>query len=338
MNTTHKKTVLLLFGGESSEHDVSIESARNVVKAIDTHKVTLVLCYIDRSGGWWHTPKVGRLVVPGKRITPVLGASQIIIGEHTVNVDVLFPVLHGTNGEDGTVQGLATLLHTPIVGCGLDGSLLCMDKVLAKQLLADAGLPVVPGRGYAADTPAPFDAAIREFGPSLFIKPACQGSSVGVGKATTEAEYLDALKEAGRFSSTVMVETAIEKARELEVAVLGNPKHAQASTVGEIIPDRAFYSYESKYSPTSTSRTVIPADIPDSLRTRIQQSALQAYRTLRCRGLARVDFFLAADGTLYVNEINTMPGFTNISMYPKLWEASGIPTRNLVMTLIDQAA
>ncbi|MDX2776052.1 D-alanine--D-alanine ligase [Streptomyces caniscabiei] len=338
MNTTHKKTVLLLFGGESSEHDVSILSAQNVAAAIDTRSVTLFLCYIDPKGNWWHAETVEKTTGPADRISPVLGSSQVAIGGRIVPIDVIFPVLHGKNGEDGTVQGLAALLHVPVVGCDMDGSLLCMDKGIAKQLLANAGIAVVPGRAYAADTPPPFAALAREFGQTLFIKPARQGSSVGVSKVKTEAEYEAAFQEAGTFDNTVIVETAIKNARELEVAILGGPRHAQASPAGEVIPDREFYDYASKYSSASTSRIVIPAALSDGLHAQIQRDALLAYQTLHCRGLARVDFFLTTDGTLYLNEINTMPGFTNISMYPKLWESVGMDNQTLVMTLIDQAS
>ena len=337
MNIQHKKTVLILFGGESSEHDVSIRSARNVYNAIDTAIVTPLLCYIDPHGTWWQASAVEKPKQKTERITPLLGTSQVAIGERTVNIDVLFPALHGPNGEDGTIQGLAKLMHTPIVGCGLDGSLLCMDKTLTKQLLHAAGIPVVPGKACAAGAPPAFDALVDELGPLLFLKPARQGSSVGVGKAATEAEYAAAFREAAQYDDVVLIEAAIEHARELEVAVLGDPAQAQASIVGEIIPDREFYTYESKYDANSTSQIAIPAAIDDAVSAQVQETALRAYTALHCRGLARVDFFLASDGALYLNEVNTMPGFTSISMYPKLWEASGLDTTSLVMKLIDQA-
>lgn len=336
MNTT-KKTILFLFGGESSEHDVSILSARNVFAALDAAKVTPVLCYIDPRGGWWHVSTIARQHEHKERVTPLLGASAVEIGERIVHIDVIFPVLHGTHGEDGEVQGLASLLHTPIVGCGVDGSLLCMDKTLAKQLLAGAGIPVVPGEWHTADRPPAFADVVRRLGPVLFVKPARQGSSVGVGKASTEAEFIAAFREAGSYGKVVLVESAIQSARELEVALLGPAASPKASGVGEVVPDADFYSYESKYADTSTSKIIIPAAIDPDVSAKIQKIAKEAYALLRCRGLARIDFFLTPTGELYVNEVNTLPGFTNISMYPKLWEASGLSNQALVMTLIDQA-
>lgn len=336
---TRKKTVLFLFGGESSEHDVSIMSAKNVYEALDMATIEPLLCYIDTKGAWWSVSAVEKPVRPTQRVTPLLGTGCVLVGSQEVAIDVIFPVLHGAGGEDGTVQGLAALLHVPIVGCGLDGSLLCMDKPLAKQLLASAGIPVVAGRAYrAAETPPAFADLTREFGPTLFIKPARQGSSVGVGKVTTSAEYAAAFAEAARYDDVVLIEAAIDGARELEVAVLGDAAHPKVSVVGEVRPDRDFYDYESKYSASSTSQVTIPARIGVELSSRIQRYATQAFKVLHCRGLARVDFFVAADGALYVNEVNTMPGFTNISMYPKLWEASGLLYRELVAKLIDLAA
>ena len=337
MTTNRKKTILLLFGGESSEHDVSILSAQNVYKTLDMDKVNPILCYIDPNGGWWHVSTVEKTVVLQKTITPLLGTAKVNVGGKPTHIDAVFPVLHGHGGEDGTVQGLATLLHVPIVGCGLDGSLLCIDKTLTKQLLKDAGVPVVPGRSYAATRPPSFGEITKTLGPVLFIKPARQGSSVGVGKATTELEYHAAFREAAQYDDTILIETAVEGVREIEIAMLGGSDNVRASLPGEVIPDREFYDYASKYDTSSTSRTVIPANISVELAARIRQVALLAYETLRCRGLARIDFFVTKDGDLYLNEVNTMPGFTDISMYPKLWEASGVSPKVLTMTLIDHA-
>ena len=333
----HKKTVLLIFGGESTEHDVSILSAQNVYSTLDMEKVNPLLCYIDPNGGWWHVSAVEKPTVLDEYVVPLLGTSRVKIGVKSIPIDVIFPVLHGNGGEDGTIQGLAALMHTPIVGCGLDGSLLCIDKTLTKRLLKDAKIPVVPGEVYTADNPPAYVSLVKKLGPVLFIKPARQGSSVGVGKATTEAEYDIAFREAAQYDTVILIEAAIESAREIEIALLGDAQDVRVSIAGEIIPDREFYDYSSKYDAASTSQTMIPANITAELAERIKQTALQAYSTLRCRGLARIDFFVTVDGTFYLNEVNTMPGFTNISMFPKLWEASGISPKMLTTMLIDQA-
>lgn len=337
MNTL-RKTILLLFGGESTEHEVSLMSAKNVYEALNKQQLDIILCYIDTAGKWWHAPAIGMPEQPQTSITPVLGASAVRIGNQQTNIDVIFPVLHGSNGEDGTVQGLARLLHTPIVGCGLDGSLLAIDKSLTKQLLSAVDIRVTPGITCRADTMPPFGQVAEKLGQVLFIKPARQGSSVGVSKAATEAEFTIAFAAAAKHDDIILIESAITDARELEVAVLGSTHNPQASIVGEVTPDRDFYDYESKYDNTSTSKVTIPADVSPELSERIRTTATAAYTALRCRGLARIDFFLSTDGTLYLNEVNTMPGFTNISMYPKLWEASGLPYKQLVASLIERAA
>lgn len=337
MNTTSKKTVLFLFGGESTEHDVSIMSAKNIYQALDKQRFSPVLCYIDRKGQWWHATTVAE-PVERTPVIPQLGTSAVSIGSESIHIDAIFPALHGRNGEDGTVQGLAALLHTPIVGCGLDGSFLAMDKTVAKQLLQAAAIPVVPGKTYQSNDMPLFKELANQLGPVLFVKPARQGSSVGVGKAKTEAEFKAAFKEAAKYDQSILIEAAIEKPRELEVAALGSTHSPKISVVGEVIPDREFYDYQSKYDSNSTSQTIIPADIPAQKADQIREYAAQAFTALHCRGISRIDFFMATDGSIYINEINTLPGFTNISMYPKLWEASGIPQTELITQLIELAA
>jgi D-alanine-D-alanine ligase len=338
-NTTkHSQTVLILFGGESPEHDVSIMSAQNIYAGIDTAAISPILCYIDTQGKWWHVDTIAKPNQPTESITPLLGSSAIRIAGQETPIDVIFPVLHGKNGEDGTVQGLAKLMHTPIVGCGLDGSVLCIDKILAKQLLKAAGIPIVPFAAYHATEPTPdFDELAEQLGNTLFIKPVHQGSSVGVSKAQSKAGFTEALAEALRYDDDILIESAVSGVRELEVAVLGPTYAAHASVVGEIIPDGEFYSFASKYDSASTSAVTIPADISPQIAARIRAYAVQAFRVLHCHGLARVDFFLDAKGTIYLNEVNTLPGFTNISMYPKLWESTGLSYKALLQTLIDQA-
>ncbi|HSD55946.1 MAG TPA: D-alanine--D-alanine ligase family protein [Candidatus Saccharimonadales bacterium] len=337
--TTQKRTVLVLFGGESAEHEVSILSAQNLYAALDTQEVVPILCYIDRQGAWWQADGVAELEKPTVPITPILGSAQIKVGEELVSIDVIFPVLHGTNGEDGAVQGLARLLHVPVVGCGLDGSVICIDKVLAKQLLEAATIPVVPYATFNASNAekAVYGELASKLGYTLFVKPVRQGSSVGVHKVQNGVELKAAILDALQYDRDVLIESAVSKARELEVAVLGLSHDSKASVVGEIVPDRDFYDYASKYDSDSTSKVVIPAAISPEVAERIRAYAVQAFEVLHCQGLARIDFFLDGSGNVFLNEVNTMPGFTNISMYPKLWEATGLPYKQLVATLIDQA-
>lgn len=336
--STRKKRVLLLFGGESHEHDVSLISAQNIYNALNMDRIEPLLCYIDRHGSWWHTTSISAQNTT-EAIIPIPGASAVKVGGIYMPIDVIFPVLHGTNGEDGTVQGLARLLHTPIVGCGIDGSAICMDKVLAKQLLAAAHIPVVPFQIYQAKATLPnFTVLTQKLGPVLFVKPARQGSSVGVSKVRSAAEFSAAIELALRYDSEILIEAAVDKAREIEIAVLGPTDSPEVSGAGEVIPDRDFYDYESKYDSASTSEIRIPAVITPAQATKAQAMARKAFSILRCRGLARVDFLLGNDGILYLNEVNTMPGFTNISMYPKLWEADGYSYQQLVEKLISGAS
>lgn len=333
-----KKMVLVLFGGESPEHEVSIISAQNVYNAMNLNKIEPILCYIDRQGNWLHAPSIIEHDSAKVPITPLLGAAAVKIGDKQVRIDTIFPVLHGTHGEDGTVQGLARLMHVPIVGCGLVGSALCIDKILTKQLLTLHDIPVTPSVvHYAGEKLPDFAELQRTLGEVLFVKPARQGSSVGVSMVRTGKEFIAALKTALRYDREILIETAILGARELEIAVLGSNTRPRASVVGEIVPDREFYSYESKYDAASTSQIVIPAKIDENLAALAQDLARKAFRALQCTGLARVDFLLATDGSIYLNEINTMPGFTNISMYPQLWAANGLSYPDLVATLIDSA-
>lgn len=333
------KKILLLFGGESPEHEVSIMSARNVLDAIDISKYSVTLGYIDLQGQWWHVPKVQVYTDTAKlkTIEPVLGESKIRIGNKTIKLDTIFPVLHGRNGEDGTVQALAKLMHVPIVGCDLASSAICMDKIVTKQLLASRSVPVVPYVTYElGDEPLTYKDVMQKLGKTLFIKPARLGSSVGVKKVASTKEFNEAVDAAAKLDSKILVEQAIS-GRELEVAVLDGIE-LRASAVGEIVPDREFYDYESKYDTSSETLLEIPADISQVVSDQIRQYALWAFKILGCSGLARVDFFFDEEsGTIYLNEVNTMPGFTNISMYPKLCEASGTSYAELIDELIGLA-
>jgi D-alanine-D-alanine ligase len=341
MEQMERTAVLLLFGGESSEHDVSISSVRNVYAALDDEKYEVILGYIDRGGKWWLVDRIGGdgETHGAPQLVPVLGAASFITvpDSRVVKPDVILPVLHGKNGEDGSVQGLAQLLHIPIVGCDMTASAICMDKLATKEILMTAGIHVAPYEVHHAGDPLPdFSHLSMKLGSPMFVKPTRAGSSVGVSKVYSEEELVKALDEAHKHDATVLIERGIT-GRELEVAVLGNPPHHKASGVGEIKPGDDFYSYDAKYAVTSTSQAIIPADLAERDTARIREIASRAYQLLGCSGLSRVDFFLADDGTVYINEINTLPGFTNISMYPKLWRQEGIPYSQLVERMISLA-
>ncbi len=350
----------VLFGGESPEHEVSLRSAKNVIEAIDRERYDIVLIGIDRRGRWHladesrflrhasdprrirlpHAP-VRLALTPGRRprIVPVGRPERAELPE----LDAIFPVLHGPFGEDGTVQGLLRLAHLPFVGPGILGSAVCMDKDVAKRLLRDAGIPVAPFITVLSRAEAPsWDEAVAALDAPIFVKPANMGSSVGVSKAETDADYRRALDEAFSFDTKVLLERTI-RGREIEISVLGN-ETPEASIPGEIAPTHAFYSYEAKYLDHDGADLLIPADLDAETTARAREIAVRAFRALCCEGMARVDLFLATEpcgplpsGSLVINEINTLPGFTRISMYPKLWDASGVSYPELIDRLIRLA-
>lgn len=330
--------VLLLFGGESAEHEVSIASARNVYAAMDDAKYDISLVYITKDGRWLLVDSIENLVGARRSLLPVLGGKHFITEPDGASIvpDVIVPILHGPNGEDGTVQGLAQLLKIPIVGCGVLGSAICMDKEVSKRLLKAAGVLVAEVVVHFAHEPVPsFPHITLQLGNPVFVKPANLGSSVGVTKVYNEAQFATALANAHQHDRKVLIEQAIT-GREIECAVLGNDA-PQASGAGEIKPAADFYTYDAKYSPTSETALEIPANLPPDIAQKIRDTALAAYKVLECRGLARVDMFLTDDGSIFLNELNTMPGFTNISMYPKLWRETGLNYAQLIDKLIQLA-
>lgn len=348
-----KLRVGIIFGGRSAEHEVSLQSARNIVDALDRMRFEPVLIGIDKQGHWHlndtsnflinqENPALIALnqsnrelaVVPGKASQQLVEtSSQELLG----HVDVIFPIVHGTLGEDGCLQGLLRMADLPFVGSDVLGSAVCMDKDISKRLLRDAGLAVTPfitlNRATASRTS--FAQAVEKLGLPLFIKPANQGSSVGVSKVDNEAQYRAAVALALDYDHKVLVESAIS-GREIECAVLGNDQPI-ASGCGEIVVGNGFYSYDSKYIDDQAAQVVVPADISDEHRERIRTLAVEAFQVLGCSGLARVDVFLTADGEVLINEINSLPGFTRISMYPKLWQAAGMTYSELVSRLIELA-
>jgi D-alanine-D-alanine ligase len=336
---TKKTTVALLFGGRSAEHEISIRSASAVFRNLDPGKFKVAAIYIDKRGHW-------------KRVaSPLLAAERLAAGPAAdflpwagrrssppVRADIYFPVLHGPCGEDGTIQGLLEMADVPFVGAGVLGSAAGMDKAVMKVLFEAAGVPIVPYRviretAWRRDPGAVLRAVRREFGLPLFVKPANLGSSVGISKVADRGATRAAIEFAFRYDRKVIVEKGI-RGRELECSVLGNDA-PEASLPGEVIPYRDFYDYDDKYV---DGKTVfhIPARLPAGVAKAVRAAAVAAFTACECAGLARVDFFLEK-GTrrLYVNELNTIPGFTEISMYPKLWEASGLTFPRLLERLLN---
>ncbi|MDR3324480.1 MAG: D-alanine--D-alanine ligase [Spirochaetaceae bacterium] len=350
-----KLRVGILFGGRSAEHEVSLQSAKNVFEAIDREKFEPVLIGIDKSGRWLFEnaedfllfgadPKKIRLNLDGAHVAlvPQSGGTLSCLGgdsrgaSGTLSLDVAFPILHGPFGEDGTVQGLLKLAGIPFVGAGVLGSAVGMDKDVMKRLLRGAGLPVGKYRVLHDWEGIPsYGELAAELGTPLFVKPANMGSSVGVNKIHDEGECAAFIKEAFKYDAKVVLEEFIA-GREIECAVLGNEKPF-ASVPGEIRPTHEFYSYDAKYIDDNGAALDVPAQLPPEAAREVQELAVKAFTTLCCEGLARVDFFLAEDGRFFVNEINTMPGFTKISMYPKLFTASGIGYTELITRLIELA-
>lgn len=340
-NNMTRHTVLLLFGGESSEHDVSISSARNVYAAIDGEKYDTLLGYIDRNGKWWLIREwTDNLDMHGGSqllAAPGTGSFMLIPGNTVIHPDVILPVLHGKNGEDGTVQGLAALVHIPIVGCDTTASAVCMDKVLTKQVLESNGIKTVECAVHHKGEPMPrYGTISAKLGSVLFVKPSRAGSSVGVTKVHDEDEFIPAIERALQHDDRVLIERAVT-GREIETAALGMPPHHTiASAVGEIIPGAEFYDYDDKYASDSTSQVIVDVDLDADLKEKIRDISRQTFAALGCMGLSRIDYLVEGDEP-YVIEVNTFPGFTNISMYPKLWRADGLHYPELVDRLIQDA-
>jgi D-alanine-D-alanine ligase len=348
-----KLRVGILCGGKSAEHEVSLQSAKNVAEAIDKDKYEVVLIGITKEGRWFKmapsrfllhaddpsSVQLNRMgeqvaVAPGEEGEPLLTlADGLAVGP----IDVVFPVLHGPLGEDGTIQGMLKLLDVPFVGAGVLSSAVAMDKDVAKRLLRDAGIPTAKFHvmdRFSRDTTG-FVEIKRHLGLPVFVKPANLGSSVAVNKIEDEKGFLHALEEAFTYDNKVIIEEYV-KGREIECAVLGN-EDPMASVPGEIIPRHDFYSYKAKYVDEQGADLEIPARLDGSMVRQVQDLAIRTFQVLLGEGMARVDFFLREGKELMVNEINTLPGFTKISMYPKLWEASGISYTELIDRLLRLA-
>lgn len=347
----NKKKVLVVFGGQSGEHEVSVISAESVIKSLDTTKYEILTIGITKEGHWFWGVKPQEWKESKEQIMPqhiqvalaldpqepkfiALDGSKL---DNDGKCDIVFPVMHGPKGEDGTIQGLLEMTGFPYVGSGVLGSSLGMDKDRMKAVFQEAGLPIVPHISVLRSELATEKEKIVErishlLGFPCFIKPANLGSSVGISKASNKEELITALDYAANFDRKLVIEKGV-KAREIELSVLGND-NAKSSIPGEIIPCKEFYDYEAKYLDAS-SKSIIPAELKESTKKQLQEYAVKAFNAVGAAGLGRIDFFVTEDDTIFVNEINTMPGFTQISMYPKLWEASGLPYRELLDRLID---
>lgn len=338
-----KIRVGIIFGGRSAEHEVSLQSARNVYEALDKNKYEPILIGITKEGIWQFGVK--EYLLSDSRSLQLNSINQ----KHSVSkqllpqqkdmtrLDVIFPVLHGTYGEDGSIQGLLKLTSIPFVGSDVLGSAIGMDKDVMKRLLQQAGIPIVQYIVIKKNEIKDMHYAYlqRKLGSTLFVKPANLGSSVGVHKVTNETELTNALSDAFQYDNKILIEQGMH-AREIECAVLGNDKPI-ASLPGEVIVHHEFYSYEAKYLDPDGADVVIPANVPTAIREKIQKLAIQTFQVLCCQGMSRVDFFLTEDNKVFVNEINTIPGFTSISMYPKMWKASGISYTELISKLVELA-
>ncbi len=348
-----KLHIALIFGGRSGEHEVSLMSARSVLSVLDPSKYEVTQIGITLEGKWLTGDDVLGKLEGGK----LAGLEQVIVApdpsesgifvlrdkrlEKLCDIDVYFPLLHGTFGEDGTIQGLLEMANAAYVGAGVAGSSVGMDKAIFKDVMRTHEIPSVDFiLLLRSEIESNLDDAIaraEKLGAyPLFAKPANLGSSVGISKCRSRSDLQEGLMEAARFDRRVLVEKGVANVREIEVSVLGN-EEPRASLPGEVLPSREFYSYESKYI-DGTSGLLIPAPLPAETTRRIQDLAVRAYKAIDAAGMARVDFFVDKDsGAVYLNELNTIPGFTKISMYPKLWEATGIPYSELVDRLIDLA-
>jgi len=346
-----KIRVLLVFGGQSAEHEISVISARSVYAAIDTSRYEVILAGISRSGQWFLDDGERQLlerdeVSAGSGVPVQLGGGQRdLVGSGGTPVgkggfDVVFPLLHGPHGEDGCVQGLLELADAAYVGAGVAASAVGMDKELARAVFAHAGLRqteylVVRRSAWNVDPTSILARIENTLRYPLFVKPVNLGSSIGISKVHDVESLGAALDVAAGYDIKMMVESSIEQARELECAVLGNDD-PKASVIGEIIPGAEFYDYTTKYI-DDRSQLIVPADLSKSVKVSIQEMSLEAFRAIDGAGLARVDFLLSPSGEVFLNEINTMPGFTPISMYPRLWQASGIEYPELIGQLIQLA-
>ncbi|MFM8944420.1 MAG: D-alanine--D-alanine ligase family protein [Actinomycetota bacterium] len=347
-----RKRVAVVFGGRSAEHEVSVISARSVLEALDPARFEAVPVGVTKAGRWVLLPGAPP-PLPEGGLAEVRDGADVALDQRPGSrelvasdgartaIDLVFPVLHGPHGEDGSIQGFLETLGVPYVGAGVLASAVGMDKAVQKSVLRDAGIPVVDHEVVHErdwiEEPEAVEARAAHLGSPVFVKPASLGSSVGVTRVDAAPDLAGALDVAFPHGRKALVARAALGAREIECAVLGNDDPV-ASLAGEIVPrGHAFYDYDAKYLDAGGADLVVPADLPAGTLADVQRLAVAAFQAIDCAGMARVDLFLGRDGSLVVNEVNTIPGFTPISMYPKLWEASVLPYRDLLTRLLDLA-
>lgn len=330
------KKIGVIFGGKSGEHEVSLLSATAVIKSIDREKFDVVMIGITKNGQWkLYDGAVDNIADGSWEIT----AEPMKVGDISDKVDFALPILHGPFGEDGTIQGLFEMLDIPYGGCGVLGSALCMDKICAKEIFIRNNLPtskyvMALGEDVYENVEKVADMVLANLKYDIFVKPSNMGSSVGISKVRNREELIEALKLAAKYDRRIIVEEGIN-CREVETGVMGN-RVPEAAVVGEIIPKKDFYDYNAKYSDDAGTELSIPADLPEKTSEQIREIAKKAYVALDCAGFARCDFFIDKDtGEIYINEINTIPGFTKYSMFPSLWEATGLPFGKQVERIIE---
>jgi D-alanine-D-alanine ligase len=357
MNTNRKPRIAVIFGGRSGEHDVSLMSARSVLKVLDSEKYEVTQIGITLDGEWLHGDdtisafekkdyeKLDHVILspdPSSRgLYALRNTEHATTYEFIATSEIFFPILHGPFGEDGTIQGLFEMADVAYVGAGVVGSAVGMDKGIFKDVMRANNIPIVDSilvsRSEIEKEMQAVVARAEKMGAyPLFVKPVNLGSSVGISKCNSRSDLGEGLMEAARYDRRVLIECGVVNVREVEVSVIGN-EHPEASVCGEVLPSREFYSYESKYI-DGTSGLIIPSQLPLEVTGKIREYAVRAYKAIDCAGMARADFFVEKDtNRIFLNELNTLPGFTSISMYPKLWEASGLPYSKLVDRLIEFA-
>ncbi len=338
-----KKKVAILYGGRSVEHAVSVNSARNIFEYIDKKLYQPIAIGISKSGQWYLTDGVNRNIEKGKPLSLILNPAKpgfVVTKENKkIFADVIFPVLHGTDGEDGSIQGMVKAMDLPLVGTGVLGSAVSMNKIIAKKLLHAAGLPVSEFLTYRFEEKdkISYQSIVKKLGLPFMVKSASLGSSVGVTKVKSRKDFKAAVDEAFRYDNEMLVEKFIT-GREIECAILGN-ETAEASYPGEIVISKAydFYTFDAKYVDPEAVKIEVPAKLPKAIAEKIRKASLQAYHTLHCEDFARIDLFLEENGNIYINEINSIPGFTNSSMYPMMWKERGIGFTQLITRLVNLA-
>jgi D-alanine-D-alanine ligase len=338
-----KKKVAILYGGRSVEHGVSVNSAKNILEFIDKDKFEPLAIGISKSGQWFLTKTVDKDIEQGQALGLILDPDKagfiILSNSDRVKVDIIFPVLHGTDGEDGSIQGLIKAINIPMVGTGVLGSAISMNKIIAKRLLKNAGIPVTKFVAFHFNEirKIKFESIQKALGLPFMVKSASLGSSVGVTKVSSKRDFKKAIEEAFRYDHELIIEEFVV-GREIECAILGNGP-GEASNPGEIVISKEyeFYTFDAKYVDSKAVEIKVPAELSKDVIKKIREASLQAYQALHCEDFSRVDLFLTKKGKVYVNEINTIPGFTNSSMYPMMWKERGISFTNLITRLVDLA-